>query len=276
MRDGRTTLKTTGPAEGDLALGQQVVDRLLQVCPHTLRRVVMIGSRRHGCAGPNSDLDLVVIVEIPLAEMAAMQQQMSAESRRINAALANWPLKLDISVRTIDQFEEARNVVGGVEWLVENEGYVIYARPADRAPIVRCRPEAVKRALVRTWLEDSLKALDRAVAMRNGTANHPDRLKTPDAFAMKSIRCAVYSVFVLHQVQAPKHRTLDEALEHLALHAPDICEDISTSISVHRDPFAAAFSVLRRVTTSLISASPDMKRELDPLHQRLRKPLILF
>lgn len=276
MRDWRTTLKTMGPAKGDLALAQQVVRRLLEANVDTLRRVVMIGSRRYGCARPDSDLDLVLIVEIPLAEVAAMRREMAAQNRRVSAALGNWPLILDISVRTIDQFEEARTVVGGVEWLAEHEGYVIYARSGDRAPIVRCQPDAVKRALVRTWLEDSRKALDRAVAMRNGTANHPDRLKTPDAFAMKSIRCAVYSVFVLHQVQAPKHRTLDEALEHLALHAPDICEDITTSISLHGDPFAAAYAVLQGVTTSLISASPDMKRELEPLHQRLRKPLILF
>ena len=48
VRDWRTTLKTMGPARGDLALAQEIVHRLLDANVDTLRRAVIIGSRRYG------------------------------------------------------------------------------------------------------------------------------------------------------------------------------------------------------------------------------------
>lgn len=207
-----------GPSSGDLAVARGLCDRLVAAGRGRVRRVVMIGSRARGTPRPDSDLDLVVIVEIPPGERPWANPEIAAERRRLQGEVGRPPLPTDLWVRTTDRFEECRSVVGGVESLVESEGVDLFSRPMDRAPIVRRPPEQVRIANTCGWLEDGVAALTRArtagsrPGLRLGTAPVADEALF---FAEKAVRCAINALFVKHQVLVSKQDSLEVVLARL-------------------------------------------------------------
>jgi predicted nucleotidyltransferase len=83
-------------------------------------QIIMFGSQARGDAGPDSDLDLLVVkdkVESPRAEAA-----------RIYRALAGLRTPVDIVVVRSDYVQRHRDIVGTIVRPALREGKVLYAR----------------------------------------------------------------------------------------------------------------------------------------------------
>jgi uncharacterized protein len=85
-------------------------------------KIILFGSRARGDAGPDSDIDLLV-----LFSDVADPRKRAAE---LYAALVDFPSPMDIVVSTSSRFERYRNVVNTVYWPASREGRVLYERAA--------------------------------------------------------------------------------------------------------------------------------------------------
>jgi len=83
-------------------------------------RVILFGSHATGRAGPDSDVDLLVVMPV---EGSKRQKQIE-----IRLALHDIRVPKDIIVSTPDEFEWRREIVGTIEEPAAREGNVLYAR----------------------------------------------------------------------------------------------------------------------------------------------------
>jgi predicted nucleotidyltransferase len=108
----------------DVVEGRPVLDDVVrriaeQFSPY---QIIPFGSRARGDAGPDSDIDLLV-----LFPEVANPNRRAAE---LYASLADFPRPMDIVVSTSSRFERYRNVVNTVYWPASREGKVLYERAA--------------------------------------------------------------------------------------------------------------------------------------------------
>jgi predicted nucleotidyltransferase len=94
----------------------QVVQRIAEIT-HP-QRIVLFGSAARDQAGPNSDLDLLVIVRGPVHRRALAQE--------ITRNLHGIPLPVDIVVATEQDIERYGDKVGTILRPALREGQVIY------------------------------------------------------------------------------------------------------------------------------------------------------
>ena len=85
-------------------------------------KVILFGSHARGEAGPDSDVDLLVVMQVE-----GSKREQSVE---IRCALSGIRAPKDIVVATPDEFESYRGVVGTVIRPALREGKVLYERPA--------------------------------------------------------------------------------------------------------------------------------------------------
>ena len=83
-------------------------------------QIILFGSHARGTAGPDSDVDLLVVMQV-----AGSRRQKAVE---IGAALRDVPLSKDVIVTTPDAFEWRKDVIGTIEWPAVHEGKILYAR----------------------------------------------------------------------------------------------------------------------------------------------------
>ena len=83
-------------------------------------KIILFGSRARGEAGPDSDVDLVVL----FSEVADPNKR----AAELYASLGGFPRPMDIVVSTTSRFERYRNVVNTVYWPASREGKVLYER----------------------------------------------------------------------------------------------------------------------------------------------------
>jgi predicted nucleotidyltransferase len=83
-------------------------------------RIVLFGSHARGDAGPESDVDLLVVMEVE-----GSRRRKTAEVRR---ALSGLGVPKDLVVVTPEQFERGRDLVGTVVRPAVREGKVLYER----------------------------------------------------------------------------------------------------------------------------------------------------
>jgi predicted nucleotidyltransferase len=83
-------------------------------------RVILFGSHATGTAGPDSDVDLLVVMPV---EGSKRQKQLE-----IRLALHDIRVPKDIIVSTPDEFEWRKEIVGTIEEPAAREGNVLYAR----------------------------------------------------------------------------------------------------------------------------------------------------
>lgn len=84
------------------------------------QQIILFGSQARGDAGPDSDLDFLVVKD----EVASPR----AEAARIYRALAGLSAPVDIVVTRSDYVRSHRDVVGTVVRSALREGRVLYAR----------------------------------------------------------------------------------------------------------------------------------------------------
>lgn len=89
-------------------------------------KVILFGSRARGDAGPDSDVDLLVVMR---------HEGNSREVRlAIRRLLADIPIAKDVFVTTPEEFAWRQRVVGTLEHPAAEEGKVLYARPGEGDP----------------------------------------------------------------------------------------------------------------------------------------------
>lgn len=83
-------------------------------------RIILFGSHARGDAGPDSDVDLLVVMPVKRS-----RRNMAV---KIGAALHDIRLPKDIIVTTPDDFKWRKEVIGTIERPAWLEGKVLYAR----------------------------------------------------------------------------------------------------------------------------------------------------
>ena len=85
-------------------------------------RVILFGSHARGDAGPDSDVDLLVVM--PVAGSKRRQ------ASQIDRALADRQIPLDLIVVTPEEFNAYKDVVGHILYPAVREGKLLYEKAA--------------------------------------------------------------------------------------------------------------------------------------------------
>jgi uncharacterized protein len=83
-------------------------------------RIILFGSHARGDAGPDSDVDLLVVMPVE-----GSRREKAVE---IGVALHGIRLPKDIIVTTPEAYESRKEIVGTIERPAAREGKVLYAR----------------------------------------------------------------------------------------------------------------------------------------------------
>ncbi len=83
-------------------------------------KIILFGSYARGEAGPDSDVDLLIVMPV-----SGSVRQMAVE---IGVALHDIRVPKDVIVTTPEQFEWRKDTIGTIEWPAWREGTVLYAK----------------------------------------------------------------------------------------------------------------------------------------------------
>ena len=85
-------------------------------------KIILFGSHARGQAGPDSDVDLLIVMPV--------EGSKRRKATEIDGALSDRRISLDLIVVTPEEFERARHQVGSVLRPAALEGLVLYDRAA--------------------------------------------------------------------------------------------------------------------------------------------------
>lgn len=83
-------------------------------------KIILFGSHARGQAGPDSDVDLLVVMPVKGSKRAKQLE--------IRAALRDVHIPKDIIVSRPEEFQWRQNTVGTIEYPAVQEGKIVYAR----------------------------------------------------------------------------------------------------------------------------------------------------
>lgn len=83
-------------------------------------KIILFGSRAPGDAGPDSDVDLLVLMPV--------EGSTREKAVEIGVALHEFDAPKDVIVVRPEEFAWRKEVVGTIEWPAVREGKVLYAR----------------------------------------------------------------------------------------------------------------------------------------------------
>ncbi|MGD0094016.1 MAG: nucleotidyltransferase domain-containing protein [Planctomycetota bacterium] len=96
---------------------RDLVDRIL--ARFHPQKIILFGSHARGDAGPDSDVDLLIVMPVSGSRRKAAVE--------IGVALEDVPVPTDIVVTTPDDYEWRKEVTGTIEYPAFHEGKVLYA-----------------------------------------------------------------------------------------------------------------------------------------------------
>ena len=116
VASGRHNVKqhTSPPVAGITEMVERIVR---QFDPE---KVILFGSHARGDAGPDSDVDLLIVMPV-----AGSTREKAIE---IGVALHDIRLPKDVIVTTPEEFDWRKDTIGTIEWPAWREGRVVYAR----------------------------------------------------------------------------------------------------------------------------------------------------
>ena len=85
-------------------------------------KIILFGSHARGTAGPDSDVDLLVVMHV--------QGSRRQKATEIDLSLSDRKIPLDLLVVTPEQFDRDRDMIGTVIRPAALEGKVLYERAA--------------------------------------------------------------------------------------------------------------------------------------------------
>ncbi len=102
---------------------QAQIDRVVRriVKKFDPEQIILFGSQARGDAGPDSDIDLLVVMPV--------EGSVRDKGLEISLALPDLPIPVDVVVTTPEEFAWRKDFVGTIEWPAAREGKVLYARP---------------------------------------------------------------------------------------------------------------------------------------------------
>jgi len=105
---------------------QAHIDRLVKRIVRKFRpqQIILFGSHARGEAGPDSDVDLLVVLEV---EGSVREKRLA-----IRQAVGEFPVPLDVMVSRPEDFAWRKDVVGTIEWPAVREGKVLYVHREGR------------------------------------------------------------------------------------------------------------------------------------------------
>jgi uncharacterized protein len=100
---------------------ETLIDRMVKriVKKFDPERIILFGSQARGDAGPDSDVDLLVVLEFEGSKLDTMVE--------LRGVLHGIGVPVDILVTTPEDFAWRKDVVGTIEWPAAREGKVVYA-----------------------------------------------------------------------------------------------------------------------------------------------------
>ena len=104
--------------ESDQRTAEELRARLLAHREGRIRRVILYGSRARGTASPESDFDVLVVEADPVFKWN--------EIRRLRQVMRDLPHPVDVWVMGEREFEETKNVIGGLAYPAYKYGIVLY------------------------------------------------------------------------------------------------------------------------------------------------------
>jgi predicted nucleotidyltransferase len=99
---------------------RQVRDRIMEACDP--QSILLFGSAVRGETRPGSDIDLLVVVDLP--EGMTRHDQAS----KLYGLFRDLLLPIDIIVRSPEQFEHEKRLLGMISHTADKEGVRIYER----------------------------------------------------------------------------------------------------------------------------------------------------
>ena len=102
----------------DDAMLSGLKEKILAAGENKIRRILFYGSRARGAARPDSDLDLLVVEKDPVSK--------PKERERLRQAVGDFAIPIDIRVMGETEFEETKNIVGGIAYPASKEGIILY------------------------------------------------------------------------------------------------------------------------------------------------------
>ena len=103
---------------------QRIIDRMARRIIEKFHpeKIILFGSHARGEAGPDSDIDLLVVIRV----VGSKRQK----ANEIDRALADREMPLDLILVTPEQFEEDSHLAGTIVYPAIREGKVLYERAA--------------------------------------------------------------------------------------------------------------------------------------------------
>lgn len=104
--------------ESDQRTAEELRARLLAHREGRVRRIILYGSRARGTASLESDFDVLVVETDPVFKWDEM--------RRLRQVMRDLPHPVDVWVMGEREFEETKNVIGGLAYPAYKYGIVLY------------------------------------------------------------------------------------------------------------------------------------------------------
>ena len=104
----------------DEPLIERVADRIVEACDP--EAIYLFGSAARGDAGPESDLDVLIVTELADGERP---YEKASELRRL---FDGWLVSFDILVQSPRDFDRAKTCPGHIAYTATREGTLLYQR----------------------------------------------------------------------------------------------------------------------------------------------------
>jgi predicted nucleotidyltransferase len=110
-------LRRRSLASGDRRIGEELKNRILAARGDQVRKIILYGSRAQGGATPDSDFDLLVVEADPVVSRE--------EGQQLRRVLGDLPVPVDVWVMGEQEFEETKDVIGGLAYPAHKYGVVL-------------------------------------------------------------------------------------------------------------------------------------------------------
>src|SRR5437870_5258951 len=89
---------------------QSCLDRMVKriVKKFHPEKIILFGSQARGDAGPDSDIDLLIVMSV--------EGSIREKRLEINLALPDVPIHVDVIVTTPEDFAWRKDIIGTIEW----------------------------------------------------------------------------------------------------------------------------------------------------------------
>lgn len=195
-----------------LDIVRAMTERIVETCSPL--QVILFGSHARGDAGPQSDVDLLVVVPD-----TADKQQVWDDARQV---LRDLPVHADVVVATLDQIRRYGNLVGMVFRPALRDGRVLYDAghgmhiPCEevgrcaRMPMGGPVTDEVRLAETRRWLRMAHEDLTTAEHLAADTDVAP---RQACFFAQQAAEKAFKAILIFLQTEFPVTHSLDRLRE---------------------------------------------------------------